>query len=793
MKFRYVNPLRALAALCLLWQHSIYAQNDADNHRKYWYYKSRLNNDFMKVGTGPGESMPLRTRALYATGPGDNGVDRELTEGDGTALLGQYISVLATEYYLLNQNGQSTSKVKHELFCALNTVNRLDYLAETVYGTTPKMNGFLVKDDVPDYFTGTNAAQNYEHFNYFNYGSPWANPSTNNSSRGFMSQFQAGIHKISSGWLGWTNNNNNKHPMSQDDYHDLLLGLMMVHKLVPQNETDNNAVFSYETGAPTMSLNDEAGNIARRLIDNLREPKDMSGNDCMNNWYSTGWKVKDPVNCNDASSGPNAQAYAYALAEIERIMLTNYSAPLTNLSLSFLNTSPNPFGNGYSGGIGFQNWNAAANTYVPNSYPFTTQNYFDARHFALTTVASCNCAYGTVLNTLSSYITYITQNVPVLNWLGVIINWAIQIIQTIVYYVVPGYYYNTSQSAVNLQSYVPNANADHGPLARKVLWGGAYTGNQNYTFDYLLNVMPCDDSYNYGNASWGHLQWSSTDRIEHPEQVGSSSIYAKGEQSAIDYLLYHNLWYIHKLQQGNSQNVVDLSDVYINKNGGTFTGDVDAFETITCENTQITNINSSTNNYWRAGKTIDLKPGAEFTGTRNYHLYIDHYTCATNTGQYRLAHIDTTGQQDSVVTDVNTLSGVEPFHHVEYPPHPHTLAMQAMASAAPTPPPVDKHFENLITVLPAKSDANTSLGVKNMYTSPNVTKDVVRAYFDMDDDETAFIHVVDLNGRKLVERANLHKSDSGLGISLGDFPSGVYLLKYTSTKGIEKTQKIVKQ
>lgn len=25
-------------------------QNDELNHRKYWYYKSRLLNDFMKVG-----------------------------------------------------------------------------------------------------------------------------------------------------------------------------------------------------------------------------------------------------------------------------------------------------------------------------------------------------------------------------------------------------------------------------------------------------------------------------------------------------------------------------------------------------------------------------------------------------------------------------------------------------------------------------------------------------------------------------------------------------------------------
>ncbi len=31
------------------------SQNDNDNHRKYWYYRSPLVNDFMKVGLGQSE------------------------------------------------------------------------------------------------------------------------------------------------------------------------------------------------------------------------------------------------------------------------------------------------------------------------------------------------------------------------------------------------------------------------------------------------------------------------------------------------------------------------------------------------------------------------------------------------------------------------------------------------------------------------------------------------------------------------------------------------------------------
>ena len=49
----------------------IYSQSDLDNHKKYWFYKSRLNNDFIKIGNTPtssllddghGESMPFNER-----------------------------------------------------------------------------------------------------------------------------------------------------------------------------------------------------------------------------------------------------------------------------------------------------------------------------------------------------------------------------------------------------------------------------------------------------------------------------------------------------------------------------------------------------------------------------------------------------------------------------------------------------------------------------------------------------------------------------------------------------------
>lgn len=37
---------------------------EVDLHKKYWYYKSRFNNDFIKVGKEHGESIPFNQSGL---------------------------------------------------------------------------------------------------------------------------------------------------------------------------------------------------------------------------------------------------------------------------------------------------------------------------------------------------------------------------------------------------------------------------------------------------------------------------------------------------------------------------------------------------------------------------------------------------------------------------------------------------------------------------------------------------------------------------------------------------------
>ncbi len=102
MRYNLIKQLNLLTLfLCLIPQMN-FSQNDNDNHRKYWYYKSRLNNDFIKVGLNPGESIPCQIRGKdNAFGNFTQDINCGMEWGDASSYLGYYIAVLATEYGLL--------------------------------------------------------------------------------------------------------------------------------------------------------------------------------------------------------------------------------------------------------------------------------------------------------------------------------------------------------------------------------------------------------------------------------------------------------------------------------------------------------------------------------------------------------------------------------------------------------------------------------------------------------------------------------------------------------------------
>lgn len=153
------------------------------NLEKYWWFRYRLINDFLIVGPDCGMSIPAQRRetSSYWSADGRN----KLKWGDATLDLGNYISMLATEYKHLKNNNLDCTQTLKELYYALNAFERLDRNAESACynldGSYPcnhqdgapwgnMLNGFFVRDDVPfqdspAIFHTSLVNANYNHFN----------------------------------------------------------------------------------------------------------------------------------------------------------------------------------------------------------------------------------------------------------------------------------------------------------------------------------------------------------------------------------------------------------------------------------------------------------------------------------------------------------------------------------------------------------------------------------------------------------------------------------------------------
>lgn len=140
----------------------VFGQTQDDiNLQKYWYYRWRLANDFLKVGEGVGHSIPIQSRQGY------NGIpDIELA--DATIYHGFYLGILATEFKLLkiNQRHADLERTKTELYYAIKAFERLDMYGEEYLGMPGKIDGCFQRDDIPcDFLDPNKNPQNYRHFN----------------------------------------------------------------------------------------------------------------------------------------------------------------------------------------------------------------------------------------------------------------------------------------------------------------------------------------------------------------------------------------------------------------------------------------------------------------------------------------------------------------------------------------------------------------------------------------------------------------------------------------------------
>ncbi len=790
--------------------------NISKNMKKYWFYRTKLVNDFMLVGTGQGMSLPFNRRASSAP----VGLDSPTLEvGDEISTLGYYIGVLATEYRLLVDNAQDVTKVKHELFCALNAVNRLDYKAEsTMYGSCgPSLNGFLMRDDIPFYF----ARDNYTHFNYFHPdGGGIASdnhffPNNNgNNDRGFASIAPQGQWSVESNLQDFENpdlahaNQGDLHAarvlyMSQDHVINLLFGLSLVQALVDPTATDGSNNFTaYEPQSlnPNNKLLQESENIAGRLVHYVGK--------------TSSWHIKDPCTGIGLTiyQGGYAEPFSYPLAEIGCIATGQGTSILTACTGCPVPTACNTYHDWYTESIGFLSWQAL-------SLPAATKN--DNASMIAQLSAACNCIYATVASHIVNQITQVLTSIW--DWLGWVWGWVTSIVTTIISYVVP--ILNTNDTNDGMEANVEYWDYQYAPFARRLIHGGnaALVPPQNVLFhgkpgaqymNDLLDAATCDGPWNVKGA-YSTYDWSSVSMIDHPEQRADGHFQGKdypintGEYNGIDYMLYHNIWRLyHNRYISNDFNMIDLSDRIIKDNFplSNNQGDlnhpleIDAFETMVIDSK--IGDSSPANVDFRAGKTISHGPNFHvnsINGTIFHEAQAQPFSCQQN---YVNNNFYSRGQDTSVANTntpkgynyASTDMGIVKTHHVEYSPEVVNYLPKTPVEVDNTAAVKNQHNQTTSNYQQAIVNAvvKSALDENDLLILPNPSNGVFKIKLPaVYKSNTMNIWVYNMSGNLIANKENLKKWPETEDIDVSEYGAGTYMLRILTENGKSYYRKVI--
>ncbi|MBI1837812.1 MAG: T9SS type A sorting domain-containing protein [Flavobacteriia bacterium] len=156
---------KLVIAFWLLGGAMLYGQTDQLNLEKYWKLRNSFREKFVKIGTGPGASLPIGSinpnSCTAGAAQGYQNIYADMHWGDGMIRQGQYLQLLATEYRLLKNNGLDTRGTLNEIYYALQAINRCDLKAEPTQSkfyfplsqqVSSSLNGYYLREDVPEDF-----------------------------------------------------------------------------------------------------------------------------------------------------------------------------------------------------------------------------------------------------------------------------------------------------------------------------------------------------------------------------------------------------------------------------------------------------------------------------------------------------------------------------------------------------------------------------------------------------------------------------------------------------------------
>lgn len=783
-------------------------------HERYWYYRTRLTNDFLMVGLGEGQSIPMAERNLF---PGScNGFQAgEGQWGDPLTLLAPYIGVLATEHFLLNQNHQSTDKVDFELFCALNALNRLDFFAEGHYvGGVNQLNGFMLQDDVKEDFL----VKNYAHFNHFNNSSDpstgnaidannqlilhgdnsaepkhWKDPI--NSDRGFCTNSGA-VYQLTNGSGSGSDfiqffRDPTGSVINLDSYIALLYALRLVSKYVVSNNTFNWSPFENSNN----SLAQEATNIATRIQAYFR---------------GDNWDLKDAAlgTYHTGGHGGDAWVYSYPLSEgfcnlkgfhngsDGDVVLTN------QLSLPFSCQNADP---------------TLDPAIIPNTPLWevshkSAQFTNDDAEFNMDLLASCDCGWDPAANNwLTQGCDDVTSGLCglILGFFPNLNNGCSDAVQWVCS--------SVNQFTIIKQNYSyedMNYNIDwgcyHSPLLYEALNGRPTTNaslslrNQWVTTaETIIGTAPCTGPSKTPTCNGG-AYFSSVDLINHSGQAPNAVTKDPNPQDAgnypgIDYMLYYNLLKIVNPNGVTNGTYFDLSDRIISGSIGCPTGNpctVGAFETINFNSnpggvqTPII-VNSGSQITFRAGKSTNAGgnpmpnfftnvhfggPPGSWTGSID--IKIDPYSCNSQ-NQYERVVDSLNGGGDYGDIASNT-----PTHFIQY------------ENATPSKVYVlDNNNSNTQNNSSNNNAESLNRKIDKFFVFPNPNSGNFNLNIHLSSNESFSYELTDILGRSIIGEKNIKSTETNLTklINLSNETEGIYYLKIITSNGFIGVKNIIIQ
>ena len=732
-------------------------------HRRYWFYRTRMINDFMKVGGGQGNCIVLAER-----NQGRNDVTAKVG-ADQIDITNQYLSALALEYKLLTRNNQNTDETIKEIFYLIKTLNRLDSRADwffqsspplndnmTPYPETAYLNGFMLREDMPLSFIQNNLSHyNYELLEAGYNGSSTSLPNPLNTYKSFT-----GLNHISnldndnqfSSFIGFRPDlpepkKLNRMTCPQDKYFSMFVALMFINKYIP------DGTYYYENGVKQQfqdyeyDIKQEVRNIANRCHPYLRG--NLFGS------IVSDWRMEYPDGTHNSEDLGILPPFSYPVTRM-----------ICHINRDFPWSLPPCIA--YSDFVAQSNRSVYQNMqfYLPFGALYSTGQ--DAAVF----LANCQAGSNVGTNMLPA--------------------WIIMQLNTAAY------------------------NLEWADLLRMVLHENGNLTKSKGVYANPINSAPCEGPYNFNHLSGefplytgstfddAGYEWSSQDRMEHPDSRGSMKPFP-GNYPGVDYMLLHNLYYEYLNQQDdkpsitedaaykNAYNFMDNEDNSIwpkkiilgfvgmtlgvnNTDGNHQLGNVKVFQYlkstahIYAATSPLAPVNTVPSNVtYRAGKEIALQPGFQVEAGSTFHAYIKRYVCGVDdyTSGMRTAK-DSTDNNMSNDYEGDAMNDI-PLHYVEYPKS-NVGNYPYLPDELETSETINQIDKNEVKITP-----NPSTGIFSVEAKKTIENEILS------------LRVYDLLGNLIIE---LNDVSVKTEINLKNYSKGVYMVHILSNLGNNYVKKV---